>query len=308
MRLLRGRHRRAKALIVFLLVAASFFVDVTALRAALPTQPTLRLYPTTSAEASAHSRLLIFQTGYQSNATALTVNLLPYWRLFGDVLLVEYPHWRFDSARIVSDLNAYLEHSLSRRGPPRYTRLTLMGASLGGLLADDEIRGLNHLAGITRRDLVLVDAPTGGADIISGPQRKAAHVPLGPVFGTVPFWPINQLVFRPPPALQLGPAASQVQLDALHRQARLYQPSALADQAGYIVHHAPLRPNPARNGVQAIYLRSTHRDTVAATAYDHWRRIYPHLQLVPVTSGHIDLLGYPNAWMIAFTQALSQLG
>ncbi len=252
-----------------------------------------------------HSRLIIYLTGAQSSAVKHSAGMLRVWLEYADVWLVEYDLNRYTGRSIVKRVRGLLRST-------EYQRIDLIGASMGGLTADDIVLGMSKPGRDVRNQLV--DAPFTSADLVDPAAQLAKFIPAGRLFDLLlnrPFW---KLTFKPPKPDLLGEGVNWELLDAQHALASRWPLHQLFDEARSILAHPTPQPSPERNGVTANYLQSRRPyapdadDTIKREAYEHWRRVYPNLGLVEVASTHVGFLefpGGPNGWEAAFRKVLA---
>lgn len=285
---------RRKLLIVplgILLICLAFFAVDGVLRLTLPDQPTVSFSQSTSS--ANHDRLIVFLPGAQASGSTMVVELLPVFRTYGDTMVVDYNPQRFNVTKVVE--------AVLQRAPP-YRHITLIGASMGGMVASDIIHALPPNK---RVDLILVDAPTGAGDLFQGNLTGiVGDIPFGPMSNHLLARTVWKFVFHPADLSTIHPRGLK-DLHALWASYANYPLSGYADQLAYIAHHPTLTP--LRN-VRAVYVKSTRDTVVRQTAYNQWQPfIIGRFPLIRIDSTHISFLDEPDRWEAAFKQAFADL-
>lgn len=273
-------------------------------RHTLKTTTQVASFESTSSTPADQRRVIMFLTGAQSSGVILSQDLLPLWRSHGRVMVAEYNRQRFDGDEVVRELVKAI-----KRVPTKHRqRITIIGASMGGLLGTDLAAELVAREIDAKVDFILTDALHDSADLVAPGSGVAAALYAGPVMNGLPtrmFW---RLGFNPPPASELEPGFKPAHLDKLHQLASTYPLSGWTDQVRYIVGHADVRRLPP-NVTKAVFLQSDMDTTVKPAAYDKWARLFGgDLKHIAVHSTHIEYLGYPKAWDQAFKEAFTALG
>lgn len=294
-----------KAATILLVAVAAFIGTDWGLRYTLDSRPTLQTHAATVTTPATAGRLVVFLTGTQSSGVKLSVPFIPLWSHYGDVVVVEYSRQRFVSEDVLAAVTAYL----GRPDTKPYTRLTLIGASLGGPLSTDLALALPADSPVRHIDFMLADTPTGLTDLRDPRAGLIARAPFGPLSNalfTKPFWTLG---FRPLPPDQLGLGALPSELSASHALAGTYPLSGWVDEVHFITTHERPRLPAASITVSGVFLQSTRDDVVLPIAYLSWNQVFGgRLPLLRVDSTHIGFLEYPVNWSQAFIQAFALLG
>lgn len=252
--------------------------------------------------ASADSReAVVFFTGAQSYGSALAAPMVPVWMQHGDVVVVNYPRYRFDSPTIARDTYRYLQKN-------GYQRVTLIGGSLGGELAVDLIEYQRAHHGDLQLRVILADTPAGVTTLFMAGIATHSHwFRPGPLdnLATRLYW---RAVFRPETPSQRGRSVDPAQLATLHAAAKTWALSSEQEQVRYIVD----RPPPTAGtyiGIRMMYLQSTHDKVVRPQATPVWANAFPGATVISVPGAwHIDFVEHPEEWRNAFTKAFAALG
>ena len=243
-------------------------------------------------------RLIVFLTGIQSSGQQVSVDLVPLWQTFGDVDVVEYNRVNFDARDVTRSVVKASEG---------YSQLTLIGASLGGLLSYDIIAQLKYEQSPIKINLILVDAPTGVEDIVNATAAKAvSKIPFGPLSNWLFTRTVWWFSFNPSDPSELEPVINTAALDALHATAADWPLSSWRQQLSYIVEHAKLQADVLRD-VSTVFLRSSMDTVVTKDAATHWPYVPRPLRVIDIRSMHIEFLGFPEAWREGFEMAFAYL-
>jgi pimeloyl-ACP methyl ester carboxylesterase len=239
-----------------------------------------------------------------AGARSSSQGLSDIWQDNGDVLYVEYGGTRFRANEVVRKVVGFINsHS--------YGRIVLIGASMGGLLANDIVQRLDR-AMQNKVELVVLDAPTSARDF-QPPLDK-----FSPLVRVLPFGPIwnimsrlaMKFIVRPPKEQNIEKGVDRIELARRVAQARSYPLSFWRDQIKYMVTHPKLRPGSLVHVKQVVYVRSERdTDTVRPTAFNAWqgaRGTRPVVR-IEVDSTHVGFAERPQTWRRAFRKIFAKL-
>ena len=236
---------------------------------------------------------VVFFNGVQGLALAHSVALRPSWAKHGNVVVVQYRPNRFEARVTIATAFRWL----IRRG---YRRVTLIGISMGGLLAADFIDyNKAHGAPLLLR-AILEDVPAGVRTLKHFGAAATTFVHTGvianllvKVFGGVPF--------TPAPPSQWGTGANPEQVKADNHATATWPLSGLVEQVRYIIdHRLPTAGSYAITPM--VYVQST-KDHDVSNDSAYWGSVFASHKLVRVVATHSGLTMYPDAYRAGYTRA-----
>lgn len=252
--------------------------------------------------------LTVFLDGIQSSGFRPGFGVQNLLLQRGDLLIINYPLSRgFDSQQVVRNA---MEVIL------KYRQVTLVGVSMGGLLAHDIKAAIDAQPDGTRKPtvrLILVSAPSGAKRLADEKgARLVMRVPAVPT----PKW-LRRLWFNEFRGFKLRMPAyandltkwEKRRLENHCKRSAVYPIGPWLRQLRYIVQH----PGPSAKvlrGVPTAFLWSPEDEVVSIDAGDDWKRVVGeasfHERPVP-SAAHTDMLEFPAAWTDAFEWALKEL-
>lgn len=250
-------------------------------------------------------RRLVYLPGILVDGDKSSSPVLGHWLLQGDVTTVSYDGGSFKAAKVVTivGMDILLDH--------RHDRITLIGSSMGGLLAMDIVNWLRrrHYS-MSAIDIVFVDAPSGAKDMLGGGNIAAPAMRLLP-FGRMFSWvarPLMKVMLVPPRDRNIESHDKEsIKRQALANMAG-YPLSIWRDQLAYMAGHRPLQSESFEGLGRLVYLRCDRdNETVAQPqAADSWRQASgDRIEVVGVDSTHCGYLERPSTWRTAFRQVLA---
>jgi len=215
-----------------------------------------------------------------------------------DVYLVDYNQSHFVAKNVIDTVI---------KTAKQYKKVTLVGLSMGGLLAADTVLEAQRQKLTVEFQMILAGAPTGAGDLKDTRSALLGWYPVGPITSSIMtdlFWLAS---FKPPNMKDIQPGPDTTALQKNWDVARHYPLNGWAEGIRYIVNHPAFMPG-ALMHVPTVYLSCKDDDMVKASAYDEWSKavggLLPHMT---VDSPHVALLEFRERWQAAFTWAFSVL-
>ena len=239
---------------------------------------------------------VLFLTGTQSDGAALAAPMLSVWKQHGDVVIVQYPRESFDAPTIVADIHQQLMKW-------HYRRVTIIGGSLGGLMAADLVDyDRTHGRNLQFR-VVLTGVPAGTDTLFdAATARNLSWFYPGPVdnlFSPV-VWGFS---FHPETPSQQGKGVDSRQLKTLHDSATTWPLSGEAAQVRYITGHT-IPAAGAYRSIPMVYLQAQLDKVVRPASAEVWLKAFSGSRLIAVPAAwHIDFAEHPQEWAQAFDSA-----
>ncbi len=250
-------------------------------------------------QAGHSTEAVFFLDGVQSSSSLRVKAVLPVLQQNGrDVYAFNYDQNLFVAKNVIRTILTTAK---------QYKKVTLIGISMGGLLAADTVLEAEKQKLPIGFQVILVGAPSGGADLQNSNASIFGWLPVGPVTSaamTDLFWAFS---FKPPSmnSIQPGPDTTTLQQD--WDVARHYPLNGWAGEIHYIVNH-PAFTSGALAHIPMVYLSCKDDAMVKASSYDEWSKLVggllPHMT---VDSPHAALLEFPERWQAAFKWAFSIL-
>ncbi len=244
--------------------------------------------------------LIVFMPGVIAPARVSAGSLLDVWLEYGDVLLVDYGDDRFDGHEVVSKTVKAVSVALDAAA---YSRMKFIAVSMGGRLASAVKVGLKELE-TPLTDLVLIDAPMSGHDLVNPLMPFVRIMYTGPIVDTLG---LTYFAAGPPSLDNIEPGADQREVMRRVDVARSYKFGFLVDQARYIVELDPLVEDELVGLFETItYIRCTRANTlIESSAISAWALAFPDTVVVELDSTHAGFAEWPKTWNNVFRQTLN---
>jgi hypothetical protein len=249
-----------------------------------------------------HDTAFLFFTGTQSSSATHSTRLRDLWGEHGDVVLVEYnPQW-FDGPTITESVY----NQLRAWG---YRKVLLDGASLGSMLATDQIdydraHGNHFEYAAMLQDGVDTDDSLVQASAARAVARIWCPGPVTNFLFTGLWWKFG---FNPPARNTLGTDVDDFLLRWHYSASRNYLLSGWTGELRYMVNHRAYKPGEYA-GIPAIIMRSHPKGgpsdsdgVVKSTAAENLQAIFGGGTLIEVNgSTHVGFVEYPDLWRNSF--------
>jgi pimeloyl-ACP methyl ester carboxylesterase len=241
----------------------------------------------------ANHQSVVYFNGLQGSGLAHSVALRQTWAHYGNVDIVEYPRNRFDAGTVATTTFRWLIAT-------HVHRATLIGVSMGGLLALDLI-DLNRSHGSPLQlRVILEDVPAGAGSLLLPGSQACYVVHVGALANLVTPY-VWDLFFQHQPKRTWGAGAIAAQVNADEHVSATWPLSSFTEQVHYIISH-PL-PAPSQYAfVPMVYIQST-LDKLVRNDSTYWLSVFASHQLVSVAATHSGLVTYPDAYQVGYTQA-----
>ena len=236
---------------------------------------------------------VVYFNGIQGSGLTHSVAIRHTWSRYGSVAVVEYARYRFSASDTVRTTFNWLIARHARR-------VTVIGVSMGGLLALDllDMSRIHHSGLILR--LILQDVPAG-ATSLKQPGAELTRV-------LHPGWLLNLVspqiwsLFGTPTSTALrGSGANAVQINADDHDTLTWPVSCFTQQLRYIITRALPAPG-AYADIPMVYVQSTLDSTVSNDS-TYWLSVFGSHRLVNVVGTHSGLVAYPDAYRAGYIRA-----
>jgi hypothetical protein len=228
------------------------------------------------------NRLVLFLSGAHSYGHLVWHQIEPCWRSHADTAVATYNVDAFDAEAIARSLADYIGK--------RYTNVTFVCASLGGLIAYDTLALLRRRFGdFHHTTFKLIDAPLRFANI----SKKGAALIIGAECGGMIAGTFNRLLHHTESVPILGAVMSENEvLLQLERQARRAFPvGTFRRQINYLREHPGVNSQ-VLQGSDATFFRSQNDLLVTDSAYNDWSQAFGrslHREFIS-NAGHVELV------------------
>lgn len=267
----------------------------------------------------------VFLPGILARGPQQAEPLLDSMRARGDVYCLTYTGFVLDEERVVGETDA-LMRSLIDEG----MSVTLVGASMGGMLAVKVVRRLRERGCDEPIKLVAIDSPTGGTTMTQLPQWK---LPAWLVSALCWFQPsvVTSVVARLPMRMMLvSPKDENIILpyaSTSDEMRRIFRWNIKQQAKEGLVGHrfsmywsqirwmllagAEGLPYEALDGTAVTYMRCILRRTGdndvvrQPQASEAWKRHVPSLEIIEVDSTHCGFVERKSVWVETFGCALN---
>jgi hypothetical protein len=237
--------------------------------------------------------VVVYFTGTQNVGEVHSRQLRAIWKEHGDVLVVEYPKYRYVAPIIV-------QATFLAAKKAGYTTVIVIGVSGGALLASDFLTVNSQAEQPLEVDrAILVDPPMDGSDLLPA-SKVAARYPMGAMFNiwTSVFW---RIFSGSPKGKEHG---ADQRLIAEEKATSKWPLSGYRDQVRDITRRDPLTAG-AHSKVKLVVLRSDGDEVVSPGSTQKWETVFGISQIFSVRSEHAAFLQYPSAWRYGFEQAFA---
>lgn len=258
---------------------------------------------------SDESHLIVYLPGILADGHQSSRPMVATWLQYGDVLSVSYTGQRFDADEVVEQIVGYITTDT-------HASYTLIGSSMGGLLAVDVIDGLraaDESDKVRSTDLIIVDAPSGSRDMLGGGNVVAPVLRLLPA-GRLANWlltPLMQAMLAPPKHEDMQPGLdSQVVVEQAVAMMRQFPYSVWRDQLAYMASHRPPQAADFASISQVDYLQCDLRNVTVSQpqAAQTWQAAASWMTVWQVDSPHTAYSELPDLWNQVFHQILGGNG
>lgn len=253
---------------------------------------------------NSNGRLIVHLPGILADGHTSCKPVLETWLRHGDVATIAYGGERFCARSFVRIAASRLNEIVMN-----YQEVVLVGSSLGGMLALDLRKELH----CEHASVIIVDAPSGAADMLGGGNIGA------PLLRLLPFaqWsnrllgPMMQTMLVPPKDENIEESLNKEELkqQALADMSR-WPLSIWRDQLAYMAARPRLNSRDFVDFESVVYLscdrnNETVKQPAAADAYR--RAAGASFRKVSVDSTHCGYVERPTVWSRVFDQELSVL-
>lgn len=248
----------------------------------------------------------VFLPGVLASAKSNSADgLSDVWKDYGGVMMVEYGKKKFDPKRIVyetysSIINAYI------LGQP-FKTVNIVGCSMGGKLSCEVLSRILHnhpkfYTKVAKFNLILIDAPIDGDDLINPMSVTLTKIPFGPIWDKLG---LLRFMLGMPKRENMEEGVDLKHMKKRVDEARSYRMSFFRDEVDYIVNH-PLSSeiDKLRSALnKVVYIKSLRdNDNVRSEAIIKWRRLFPDMTVEEIDSPHAGFGEMPIAWAAQFRE------
>ncbi len=270
---------------------------------------TVRCTLTAAVNDQVSDTLIVYVPGILADGVKSSDPVRAAWLKFGDVMHVSYVGNRFDGSVVANHIARDIVTLHNSLNTP-HRRIVFILSSMGGMLGLDVLEKLDHMRyPITDRRLVLVDAPSGSQDMLSGGNIFA------PLMRVLPFGPVYNVLLAPLKRKMLLPPKDDSIEDHLDKE--LVKKTALENMDEFpvsvwrdqLVYMATYFFDREKLAYPAIYLRCDEDNVTVKQpqAAQTWSTIFENMKIVPVASPHCAYAERQRSWQKVFTMALDDL-